>query len=94
VLPELVTNAVKYGPEHEAFELIVATGDRTTRFIVHGLGLGPLPEMREPTIRLRAGTASASSTRSRIAGAPSAAAPAFGSSSIGEVVFAAHVAPA
>jgi anti-sigma regulatory factor (Ser/Thr protein kinase) len=47
LVSELVTNAVKYGPEHEAIQLIItADGDRT-RFTVHDLGLGPLPEMRD-----------------------------------------------
>jgi anti-sigma regulatory factor (Ser/Thr protein kinase) len=47
LVSELVTNAVKYGPEHEAIRLIITTDDRATRFTVHDLGLGPLPEMRE-----------------------------------------------
>src|SRR3954464_13219495 len=48
LVSELVTNAVKYGPEHEAIRLIVHTDGQRTRFTVHDLGLGPLPEMREP----------------------------------------------
>ena len=44
---ELVTNAVKYGPEHEAIKLIVRSDGGRTRFTVHDLGLGPLPEMRD-----------------------------------------------
>jgi anti-sigma regulatory factor (Ser/Thr protein kinase) len=47
LVSELVTNAVKYGPEDEAIRLIVTTDDQTTRFTVHDLGLGPLPEMRD-----------------------------------------------
>jgi anti-sigma regulatory factor (Ser/Thr protein kinase) len=47
LVSELVTNAVKYGPEHESIRLIVQTDGDRTRFIVHDLGLGPLPEMRE-----------------------------------------------
>jgi anti-sigma regulatory factor (Ser/Thr protein kinase) len=47
LVSELVTNAVKYGPEDEAIRLIVNTDDQTTRFTVHDLGLGPLPEMRD-----------------------------------------------
>src|SRR6185312_15444734 len=46
LVSELVTNAVKYGPEHEAIRLIISTDDRATRFTVHDSGLGPLPEMR------------------------------------------------
>ena len=47
LVSELVTNAVKYGPEHEAIRLIISTDDQATRFTVHDSGLGPLPEMRE-----------------------------------------------
>jgi two-component sensor histidine kinase len=47
LVSELVTNAVKYGPEDEAIRLIVGTGEKSTRFSVHDLGLGPLPEMRD-----------------------------------------------
>jgi anti-sigma regulatory factor (Ser/Thr protein kinase) len=47
LVSELVTNAVKYGPEHEAIRLIISSDDRGTRFTVHDLGLGPLPEMRD-----------------------------------------------
>ena len=46
LVSELVTNAVKYGPEEETIRLIVEQDDRCTRFTVHDLGLGPLPEMR------------------------------------------------
>jgi two-component sensor histidine kinase len=48
LVSELVTNAVKYGPEHERIELIVSAEGERTRFTVHDLGAGPLPEMREP----------------------------------------------
>ena len=47
LVSELVTNAVKYGPEDEAIRLIVGTDGQRTRFTVHDLGLGPLPEMRD-----------------------------------------------
>jgi anti-sigma regulatory factor (Ser/Thr protein kinase) len=47
LVSELVTNAVKYGPEREAIELIVAAGERHTRLTVHDLGRSPLPEMRD-----------------------------------------------
>jgi anti-sigma regulatory factor (Ser/Thr protein kinase) len=47
LVSELVTNAVKYGPEHEAIRLIIQNDGQRTRFTVHDLGLGPLPEMRE-----------------------------------------------
>jgi anti-sigma regulatory factor (Ser/Thr protein kinase) len=46
LVSELVTNAVKYGPEDGAIRLIVGADDKATRFTVHDLGLGPLPEMR------------------------------------------------
>jgi anti-sigma regulatory factor (Ser/Thr protein kinase) len=49
LVSELVTNAVKYGPEDEAIRLIITADDRRTRFTVHDLGLGPLPEMRDQT---------------------------------------------
>jgi len=45
LVSELVTNAVKYGPEEEV-RLIVQRDGHSTRFTVHDLGLGPLPEMR------------------------------------------------
>jgi anti-sigma regulatory factor (Ser/Thr protein kinase) len=48
LVSELVTNAVKYGPEDEEIRLIIQSDGERTRFIVHDLGLGPLPEMREP----------------------------------------------
>jgi anti-sigma regulatory factor (Ser/Thr protein kinase) len=47
LVSELVTNAVKYGPEGEAIRLIVGADARRTRFTVHDVGLGPLPEMRD-----------------------------------------------
>jgi anti-sigma regulatory factor (Ser/Thr protein kinase) len=46
LVSELVTNAVKYGPEEGAIRLIVESDDRRTRFTVHDAGVGPLPEMR------------------------------------------------
>jgi anti-sigma regulatory factor (Ser/Thr protein kinase) len=46
LVSELVTNAVKYGPEDEAIRLFIGHGEGRTRFTVHDLGLGPLPEMR------------------------------------------------
>ena len=47
LVSELVTNAVKYGPEDEAIELTIAADDQHVRFTVHDLGRGPLPEMRD-----------------------------------------------
>jgi anti-sigma regulatory factor (Ser/Thr protein kinase) len=47
LVSELVTNAVKHGPEHEAIRLIITTEDQATRFTVHDRGLGPLPAMRD-----------------------------------------------
>ena len=46
LVSELVTNAVKYGPEAGQIRLIVSQDDERARFTVHDLGLGPLPEMR------------------------------------------------
>jgi anti-sigma regulatory factor (Ser/Thr protein kinase) len=46
LISELVTNAVKYGPEDGEIRLIVAADETTTRFTVHDPGAGPLPEMR------------------------------------------------
>jgi anti-sigma regulatory factor (Ser/Thr protein kinase) len=46
LVSELVTNAVKYGPEHERIRLVVDNNETRTRITVHDLGLGPLPEMR------------------------------------------------
>jgi anti-sigma regulatory factor (Ser/Thr protein kinase) len=46
LVSELVTNAVKYGPEEETIRLFIGQGEGRTRFTVHDLGLGPLPEMR------------------------------------------------
>ena len=46
LVSELVTNAVKYGPEHGEIRLIVAESDSAMRFTVHDTGAGPLPEMR------------------------------------------------
>jgi len=46
LVSELVTNAVKYGPEEGEIRLIVARDGAHTRFTVHDPGAGPLPEMR------------------------------------------------
>jgi anti-sigma regulatory factor (Ser/Thr protein kinase) len=46
LVSELVTNAVKYGPEHGEIRLIVSEDESTTRVTVHDTGAGPLPEMR------------------------------------------------
>jgi anti-sigma regulatory factor (Ser/Thr protein kinase) len=46
LVSELVTNAVKYGPEHGEIRLIISEDERTTRFTVHDTGAGPLPAMR------------------------------------------------
>ena len=46
LVSELVTNAVKYGPEHGEIRLIVAENDSAMRVTVHDTGAGPLPEMR------------------------------------------------
>jgi anti-sigma regulatory factor (Ser/Thr protein kinase) len=48
LISELVTNAVKYGPEHGEIKVIVDVGPDRTRFTVHDTGAGPLPEMRPP----------------------------------------------
>lgn len=47
LVSELVTNAVKYGPEHEPIQLIVDADGERARLTVHDLGRGPLPEMRD-----------------------------------------------
>ena len=46
LVSELVTNAVKYGPEDGEIRLIIDQNDTRTRFTVHDPGAGPLPEMR------------------------------------------------
>jgi serine/threonine-protein kinase RsbW len=47
LISELVTNAVKYGPEDGEIRLIIGIDDAgTTRFTVHDPGAGPLPEMK------------------------------------------------
>jgi anti-sigma regulatory factor (Ser/Thr protein kinase) len=48
LVSELVTNAVKYGPENGEIRLIVDADDRRLRVTVHDTGSGPLPEMRPP----------------------------------------------
>ena len=48
LVSELVTNAVKYGPEHGEIRLIVDAHDEHVRVTVHDTGAGPLPEMRPP----------------------------------------------
>jgi anti-sigma regulatory factor (Ser/Thr protein kinase) len=46
LVSELVTNAVKYGPEHGEIRLIVETDENRMRVVVHDTGAGPLPVMR------------------------------------------------
>ena len=46
LISELVTNAVKYGPEHGEIRIIVHEDEERTRFTVHDTGAGPLPVMR------------------------------------------------
>ena len=46
LVSELVTNAVKYGPEHGDIRLIISESDARVRVTVHDTGAGPLPEMR------------------------------------------------
>jgi anti-sigma regulatory factor (Ser/Thr protein kinase) len=46
LISELVTNAVKYGPEHGEIRLIVGAAEDRMRFTVHDTGAGPLPAMR------------------------------------------------
>ena len=46
LISELVTNAVKYGPEHGEIQVIIAEDGERTRFTVHDTGAGPLPVMR------------------------------------------------
>lgn len=50
LVSELVTNAVKYGPEHGEIRLIIAQDGSRVRVTVHDTGAGPLPAMR-PTER-------------------------------------------
>ena len=42
LVSELVTNAVKYGPEDGEIRLIIDQNDTRTRFTVHDPGAGPL----------------------------------------------------
>ena len=46
LVSELVTNAVKYGPEEGEIRLIISENDSCVRVTVHDTGAGPLPEMR------------------------------------------------
>jgi anti-sigma regulatory factor (Ser/Thr protein kinase) len=46
LVSELVTNAVKFGPD-EQIRLIVDADGARTRFTVHDAGLGPLPAIRD-----------------------------------------------
>jgi anti-sigma regulatory factor (Ser/Thr protein kinase) len=46
LVSELVTNAVKYGPEHGEIRLIIDDSESRMRVTVHDTGAGPLPEMR------------------------------------------------
>jgi anti-sigma regulatory factor (Ser/Thr protein kinase) len=46
LISELVTNAVKYGPEHGEIRVIVGHDGERMRFTVHDTGAGPLPVMR------------------------------------------------
>lgn len=46
LVSELVTNAVKYGPEEGEIRLIVAVDGSHMRVTVHDTGAGPLPVMR------------------------------------------------
>jgi anti-sigma regulatory factor (Ser/Thr protein kinase) len=46
LVSELVTNAVKYGPEEGEIRLIVGIEDTRLRVTVHDTGAGPLPAMR------------------------------------------------
>jgi anti-sigma regulatory factor (Ser/Thr protein kinase) len=52
LVSELVTNAVKYGPE-EQIRLIVSDDGARTRFTVHDAGLGPLQRGRPLARRAR-----------------------------------------
>lgn len=46
LVSELVTNAVRFGPDEGYITLIVNDDEKTTRFTVRDAGLGPLPEIR------------------------------------------------
>lgn len=46
LVSELVTNAVKYGPEHGEIRLIISEDESRMRVTVHDTGAGPLPAMR------------------------------------------------
>jgi anti-sigma regulatory factor (Ser/Thr protein kinase) len=47
LVSELVTDSVRFGPEHEAIRLIVSSDGDRTRFTVHDRGHGPPREMRD-----------------------------------------------
>jgi len=46
LISELVTNAVKYGPEQGEIRIIIDEHEGATRFTVCDTGAGPLPVMR------------------------------------------------
>lgn len=46
LISELVTNAVKYGPEEGEIRVIITRDAVRIRFTVHDPGAGPLPEIR------------------------------------------------
>ncbi|HET9737012.1 MAG TPA: ATP-binding protein [Solirubrobacteraceae bacterium] len=46
LISELVTNAVKYGPDEGEIRMIITRDAVRVRFTVHDPGAGPLPEMR------------------------------------------------
>ena len=46
LVSELVTNAVKFGPDEPIRVIVDEEGERT-RFTVHDAGLGPLPAIRD-----------------------------------------------
>ena len=48
LVSELVTNAVKYGPEDGDIRLIISEDETRVRVTVHDTGSGPLPELRPP----------------------------------------------
>jgi anti-sigma regulatory factor (Ser/Thr protein kinase) len=46
LVSELVTNAVRYGPDEQIRGIVYDDGERT-RFTVHDAGIGTLPAMRD-----------------------------------------------